>query len=212
MLSNDMSNNADEFGGQTIPEKIAEQLHGQDTVIVKLTPTSVAPERQRLNVYTSEVYQAILVRLPSRVYEAIMQNESRHQLIAVNFGRGAFFCQVKRSIAAHLLPPLVTHEKKMRIEAADNTIITLVSEVADETVRDDAGDARYRTGRAAGARCRLARCVARARRPARTSRERSARHRDTSDARRGRRRRTWRRSRSRRDRRVTTVCLYRVRL
>ena len=80
MLSNNMSNNADEFGGQTIPEKIAEQLHGQDTVIVKLTPTSVAPERQRLNVYTSEIYQAILVRLPGRVYEAIMQNESRHQL------------------------------------------------------------------------------------------------------------------------------------
>ena len=55
----------------------------------------------------------------------------------MNFGRGAFFCQVKRSITAHLLPPLVTHEKKMRIEAADNTIITLVSEVADETVREE---------------------------------------------------------------------------
>ena len=133
MLSNDMSNNADEFGGQTVPEKIAEHLHGQDTVIVKLTPTSVAPERQRLNVYTSEVFQAILVRLPGRVYEAVMQDESRHQLIAVNFGRGAFFCQVKRSIATHLLPPLVTHEKKMRIEAADNTIITLVSETVDVT-------------------------------------------------------------------------------
>ena len=103
MLSNDVTNNADEFGGQTIPEKIAEQFHGQDTVIVKLTPTSVAPERQRLNVYTTEVFQAILVRLPGRVYEAVMQDESRHQLIAVSFGRGAFFCQVKRSIATHLL-------------------------------------------------------------------------------------------------------------
>ena len=44
-----ISNNADEYGGQTIPEKVAEQLHGENTVIVKLTPTSVAPERQRLN-------------------------------------------------------------------------------------------------------------------------------------------------------------------
>ena len=58
-----LSNNADEYGGQTIPEKVAEQLHGENTVIVKLTPTSVAPERQKLNVYTSEITQAILIRL-----------------------------------------------------------------------------------------------------------------------------------------------------
>ena len=50
-----LSNNADEYGGQTIPEKVAEQLHGENTVIVKLTPTSVAPERPRLNIYTTEV-------------------------------------------------------------------------------------------------------------------------------------------------------------
>ena len=48
-----LSNNADEYGGQTVPEKVAEQLHNENTVIVKLTPTSVAPERQKLNVYMS---------------------------------------------------------------------------------------------------------------------------------------------------------------
>ena len=114
-----LSNNADEYGGQTIPEKVAEQLHNENTVIVKLTPTSVAPERQKLNVYTSEITQAILIRLSSAAYHAIMQDERRNQIISVTFGNGAFFCQVKESIAAKILPPFVTFEKKMRIETAD---------------------------------------------------------------------------------------------
>ena len=122
-----LSNNADEYGGQTVPEKVAEQLHNENTVIVKLTPTSVAPERQKLNVYTSEITQAILIRLSSVAYHAIMQDERRNQIISVTFGNGAFFCQVKESIAAKLLPPSITFEKKMRVEAADMTLITLIS-------------------------------------------------------------------------------------
>ena len=131
-----LSNNADEYGGQTVPEKVAEQLHNENTVIVKLTPTSVAPERQKLNVYTSEITQAILIRLSSVAYHAIMQDERRNQIISVTFGNGAFFCQVKESIAAKILPPSVTFEKKMRVEAADMTLITLVSESVDERVRE----------------------------------------------------------------------------
>ena len=50
-----LTNNVDEYGGQTVPEKVAEQLHGQPTVIVKLTPTSVAPERPKLNTYVREI-------------------------------------------------------------------------------------------------------------------------------------------------------------
>ena len=90
MMHPTLTDNADEFGGQTIPEKVAEILHEQPTVIVKLTPTSVAPERQRLNSYTNEIFQAILIRLPSATYNAILQNETRHQLICSAFGRGAF--------------------------------------------------------------------------------------------------------------------------
>ena len=53
-----LSNNADEYGGQTIPEKIAKQLHGENTVIVKLTPTSVAPERLLvLDVFSMDDHQ-----------------------------------------------------------------------------------------------------------------------------------------------------------
>ena len=136
MMHSTLTNNADEFGGQTIPEKVAEILHEQPTVIVKLTPTSVAPERQRLNSYTNEIFQAILIRLPSATYNAILQNEARHQLISIAFGRGAFYCQVKQSIATYILPPFVTREKKMHVEANDGTVITLVSEMSEETVRE----------------------------------------------------------------------------
>ena len=59
-----------------------------------------------------------------------------NQVISVTFGNGAFFCQVKESIAAKLLPPFVTFEKKMRVETADMTLITLVSESVDERVRE----------------------------------------------------------------------------
>ena len=131
-----VTNNADEYGGQTIPEKVAEQLHNESTVIVKLTPTSVTPVRQKLNVYATEITQAILVRLSSAAYHAIMQDERRNHIISVTFGNGAFFCQVKESIAAKLLPPFITFEKKMRVETADNTLITLTSELIDEQVRE----------------------------------------------------------------------------
>ena len=65
---------------------------------------------------TPTSFQAILIRLPSATYNAILQNEARHQLISIAF-RGAFYCQVKQSIATYILPPFVTREKKMRVEA-----------------------------------------------------------------------------------------------
>ena len=131
-----LTDNVDEYGGQTVPEKIAEQLHGQPTVIVKLTPTSVAPERPKLNTYVREIYQAILIRCNNTTYQAIMEDETRHQLISVAFGDGAFYCHVKESIAMNILPPFITHVKKMRIEATDGTLITLVSEMVNEKVRE----------------------------------------------------------------------------
>ena len=53
-----LTDNVDEYGGQTVPEKVAEQLHGQPTVIVKLTPTSVAPD-----LLTKAVSRAMFVEL-----------------------------------------------------------------------------------------------------------------------------------------------------
>ena len=94
------------------------------TVIVKLTPTSVAPERPKLNTYVREIFQAILIRCNNTTYQAIMEDETRHQLISVAFGDGAFYCHVKESIAMNILPPFITHVKKMRIEATDGTLIT----------------------------------------------------------------------------------------
>ena len=94
-----LSNNADEYGGQTIPEKVAEQLHGENTVIV-VFPDLGGPGRPKLNIYTTEVTQAILIRLSSAAYQAVMQDENRNQIISVSFG--AFFCQVKESIAAKI--------------------------------------------------------------------------------------------------------------